>query len=296
MFLRCLVVRDYLIERAHGMKILSLNACVLPPCFTSVACCSNDNKDRRLQLAAEFCDDRNADVVVLQEVWDSAWSSKNVRNAFTAFAAFAHVSHFSPLRWHFTNTGTMVLSKYPIIEHHQVIFRATAGFQSLVSNGAHHAKLVVPDVGELHIIVTHIHAGPNDSAWRNNATVCRQVQMSQLCELKEFIHQVVPSNGRCVLVGDFNSDAIGQASSSRDLLPFSEVVAMFGESALQSIDFPSTYPFPTSGGKLVNAKFAGESTCVDHIFTPLDVRSVAVHEPRQENTWFSDHAIVEVEI
>jgi hypothetical protein len=276
------------------IRVASLNLCLQPPFLVNVGIFGCDRKNRRIDLATQFCLEHNVDIVILQEVWDSIWSSANIKNTRERFAkvGYKNVSYFPVKMPRATNTGMMILSKKEINFSAQHIFVNTGGLQSMVSNGVHYSL-----IGDLHIFATHIHAGPFDTSCRNDGEKCRKIQKAQITELKEIIAKNA-RDSRILVVGDFNSDAIGESISSRDLLPFPELVQTLGmgESLLQQIGYPSTYPFPNCGSYLVNPKFIGESTCVDHAFSTDNDCKTLVYPPAWEDEWFSDHAVVIIDM
>lgn len=282
------------------VRLASLNVCLQPPGLVNVGLWGNDRKPERIALVVDFCVGHQIDIVLLQEVWDVGWSSRTIHQVKNRFAeqGFVHAIYVPVKRWSLTNTGMMVLSTQPLGHPHEYVFQHTGGWQSLVSNGALYTQITIPGWGELHLAVTHLHAGPADTAWRNDGPTCRRIQRAQVQELRQFLKTHIADSAPTLVVGDFNTETLGDDSTIHppNVLDVEEVVTELGlgDSLLKPLQppytYPSTYPFPITGGYLVNPAFENQPICVDHAFTNVHGVQATVHAPYWKDEWLSDHA------
>lgn len=290
--------------RADGPAILCANLCLLPPGLKNAP--GDTNKKTRAAAFFDFVARRapHVDVLILQEVWDSMWSSAMPRlvERLAREAGFRHVVIDPRKPFRLVNSGLAIASKLPVLRSSTHTFQSSAGVQWWVPNGVLHAELQSA-AGPLHVMSTHLHAGPRDSALLNSVSVSKRVQLGQLQELRAFAQRVMAGeqtrHAPLVVAGDFNIDGADVRGrehevSVSDLLEYAHMERILGPSALASIGFPSTYPFPAEGGSLANPAFFGESTCVDHVVCTgctSDVEVLPLYS-RARKLWISDHAAV----
>ena len=288
-----------------------MNVCLMPPLVRNKGLCGSDEKAERVRRLGRLVAKRRLDVLILQEVWDSRWSSwcvRAVRNELAASAGLVHCVSFpargccSPV-----GTGLMVASRFPIVGAAEHVFRATGGLQRGVANGIMHARIDISTAAagatDLHAFSTHVHAGPADSSLFNWGGAAKAVQEAQCHEIMEFVREMTGAQGTFIVAGDFNSDARGDGRTSASLLDYKRLVQiMGGQSLLRRCGFPSTYPHPnrpTPDAYLVNPAFYGELTCIDHVFSnaPDDaIRRVQAIDPYDGEDVVSDHSLVVVDL
>jgi hypothetical protein len=239
------------------------------------------------------------DVLLLQEVWDtplfsrSAWLGGALRTlGYRCIASSRAGPCWAPL-----NGGLLVASRAPFAAPPaELVFRATAGAQSLCPKGALLVRLASPPC---FVCTTHFHAGDEElPCFRGRGRTAR-IQSSQAEELRAFLreHGALPGGPGylglpLVLAGDFNSDAAGELSG----LPFRALCRALAPAAhlRPPPATPHTYPHPTScPSPLVFAPHRGTRAHLDHFFllgcAPLGLRVLA---PRRGALWLSDHAPV----
>jgi hypothetical protein len=96
--------------------------------------------------------------------------------------------------------------------------------------------------------------------------------------------------------GDFNIDAIESVTSGL-LLEYDVLKNIMGmDSLLKQCGFPTTYPVPETGSFLVNKKFIGDKTCVDHSFSSSNNIKVDAKVLEVDGLFLSDHAAIIMKI
>lgn len=243
-----------------SLRVLSMNMCLLPPGMRN-APGDTDKLGRIAALGRALREELvDVDVILAQEVWDAAWSSRNtalVEDELRA-SGFVHVATSPRPAFALASNGLLVASRrWPIEASETLTFAASAGLQRVVPNGALRCALRVRD-GYVDVVTAHIHAGPGDTALWNDAATSKEVQRRQLEELRGWL---LGGEGRFVLGGDFNVDGLDR---DPDLLPSSEMEAVLGTSVLSNASFPDTYPV---GVDLVAPGFEGKHACLDHLFS-----------------------------
>ena len=307
------------------MKILSFNACILPP-FVTNANSYDDKKKERIKLFFKHVA-HEYDVLLLQEVWDCMWSTRCTTN-FVEYTlnyarkhGFVH-SYHEPRKWYqVTNSGLMILSKLPISNCRSHTFQASSGVQYFIPNGVL-ACTVDPESKRVDkrvdVFVTHIHAGPLDSSFMNDVRTSQRVQRQQIIELMTFVrdrygglgdggglgdHSVPSASSakvRYIIAGDFYSDGANMCDSTLTLLPYEMLRELIGSSSLlQSQGFPITNPIPFGGSFLCNPAFKHEQTCVDHVFVSEGLRRGIKCQVKclcVDGLYLSDHAALHIDV
>ena len=172
-----------------------------------------------------------------------------------------------------SNTGNMILSRMPLHNATSMVYRSTAGWQSIVSNGILYATTTLPDGVVLHLFTTHLQcttAPPTAPAADdvNTAQVLsaleagtESVRQRQLLELKAFMDRTICfEDDAWMLAGDLNIEG-GSAE-------YYDMVDLLGREALGAPDFVSTYnteSFLTPPGW----RGVEYSTALDHVLTNL---------------------------
>jgi endonuclease/exonuclease/phosphatase family metal-dependent hydrolase len=172
-----------------------------------------------------------------------------------------------------SNTGNMILSRMPLQNAKSMVFKSTAGWQSIVSNGCLYATTMLPDGVLLHLFTTHLQcttAPPTAPAADDVGTAqvlnlveagTESVRQRQLLELKAFMDRTICfEDDVWMLAGDLNIEG-GSAE-------YYDMVDLFGRNALGAPDFISTYnteSFLTPPGW----RGVEYSTALDHVLTNL---------------------------
>jgi endonuclease/exonuclease/phosphatase family metal-dependent hydrolase len=281
--------------RADGgghVRLLALNICLLPAGlnFSSKYCCDgNDRKAERLGKLLQLMDD--FDIVLLNELWGSPLSYHHGR--FTAAARRKGFNVATDPIGMVSNTGNMILSRFPLRDVSSIIFQSHAGWQSMVPNGALHATTQLPSGEALHLFTTHLQcttappeairppaspsavdamsSGMLDLLERGEKVIggkCDTVRKRQLLELKAFMDSVVPtSEDKYLLGGDLNIEG-GSPE-------YMELTKLFGRHTLNAPEFVATY---NTDSFLTPPGWRGVeySVCLDHIISNLSVMDFKV--------------------
>eukprot|EP00735_Rhodelphis_limneticus_P006356 TRINITY_DN18755_c0_g1::TRINITY_DN18755_c0_g1_i1::g.15252::m.15252 TRINITY_DN18755_c0_g1::TRINITY_DN18755_c0_g1_i1::g.15252 ORF type:complete len:282 (-),score=18.97,sp/Q1ZXD9/Y8017_DICDI/26.47/2e-07,Exo_endo_phos/PF03372.18/5.2e-23,Exo_endo_phos_2/PF14529.1/4.3e+02,Exo_endo_phos_2/PF14529.1/0.36 TRINITY_DN18755_c0_g1_i1:79-924(-) len=276
------------------LKIISINACLLPIGFVNSSIIGYDNQLPRIDKLMHFIQDY--DIIILQEVWGTIYSHL-IPNAVLKLADKYGFHHYvRPARscLQMVDNGLMILSKYEIIDSDQLTFQSSSGLQWFIPNGVIYASVRLPTKKSLHVFCTHFHAGPRDSSLLNSDVTCKQVQRDQARELRAFMKEMMRHDptGAFLLAGDFNSDALGNCPELLDFAELCHIMEM--SSLLEHFRFPNTYPIPLEGGPLVNPAFVGVPTCLDHVFSNLPRAQIDVISVVYDNEYISDHAAIAV--
>ena len=174
-----------------------------------------------------------------------------------------------------SNTGNMILSRMPLGNATSMVFKSTAGWQSLVSNGVLHATTRLPDGVLLHLFTTHLQcttAPPTKTVDAEDVSAearmlkiveggTENVRQRQLLELKAFMDRTVcMEQDKWLLAGDLN--IVGGSEE------YYEMVDLLGRQSLGAPDFVSTYnteSFLTPPGW----RGVEYSVALDHVLTNL---------------------------
>jgi len=230
----------------------------------------NDRKTERLGMLVQLIEDY--DIILLNEMWGCSWSSHH--SNFIAKARTKGFNVVSDPIGAVSNTGNMILSRMPLDNATSMVYKSTAGWQSIVSNGVLHATTKLPDGEMLHLFVTHLQcttappaqAGNNDDA--GTARVLSMVEggtetvrRRQLLELKGFMDRIIClEDDKWMLAGDLNIEG--------GSIEYHDMVDLLGREALGAPDFVSTYnteSFLTPPGW----RGVEYSVALDHIITNL---------------------------
>lgn len=265
-----------------SLKILSYNMCLPPYGFDS----TDDDRELRIQCFLEHYG-HQYDVLLLQEVWSTVISDYTLKFFVHMARKYGFVHRASTVKrlWQLSNNGLLVLSKRPIRKAASITFNRSAGLQWFMCTGALHVQ-----IEHLDLFVPYIHTGPMDTSIGNDSLTCKEVQRSQIRQLKEFVDANV--TGRYIVAGDFNVDALPSVSGSTVLSYLDLVKIMGSQSLLTDIGFPHTYPDPNFA--FVNPKLATERNCIDHVFTNILGLKVGVKFMVVDGLSISDHAAVEI--
>jgi endonuclease/exonuclease/phosphatase family metal-dependent hydrolase len=280
------------------MKILSLNFCLLPPLLTN----ANSKNDLKFERTIEFFNlfSKEYDILLLQEVWDTTWCYfSNIQNFIINLSkSYGFAYHYKLNRkWYqICNDGLLILSKYSIQEVDYLTFHNSGGLQWFVPNGVLFAK-----IENINFFTTHIHAGTLDSSLCNNIEKSKTIQELQIKELKTFIDLKCKENDKYIIAGDFNSDALFNLKTSYTMISYYKLCDIINSTSLLSkIDYKNTYPIPLEGSILINKKFINNESCVDHVFSNIDIEKIdiSLNELKLDkyNLFTSDHAGIEIKL
>lgn len=205
---------------------------------------------RRSQLALRLITDSAPDVVVLNEAFSLSFGriiTAGLRRlgylctgqgcALANQRAWQNGPTKAPLLRRVIGSGVHIFSKFPILQQHQLAYRArhTKTQDSLSAMGAAVVKLQLP-AGKLWLAATHLQADqPPVPVAQTHA-----VRMAQLCELRDFVAATVPPTDAVVLAGDLNIEYFGDPGSKMpgvDHLAANAVIGGRIEPANEIVDF-----------------------------------------------------------
>ena len=109
-----------------------------------------------------------------------------------------------------TDSGLLILSKFPIVDSGSMYFKSTHGRQ-LAPKGCLFAKIRLSD--ELFVIVVNVHLSSSSSAQETSADgPASQTISDQLKEMRHFIETIQLEHPNCpmLIAGDFNINGIAQ--------------------------------------------------------------------------------------
>jgi endonuclease/exonuclease/phosphatase family metal-dependent hydrolase len=267
-----------------SLNLLSYNMCLPPYGFDQ----TDDNRELRIQSFLELYSDKY-DVLLLQEVWSTLYSDYTLRFFITMACKYGFKYSATTVKrlWQLSNNGLLVLSKKPIQKADSINFSQSAGLQWFMSTGAIYVR-----IDDIDIFMPYIHTGPKDTSLGNDSIICKQVQESQIRELKRFA--VRNSTGKYIIAGDFNVDAL-PSPSAKTVLPYKQLIEIMGsDSLLIDIGFPPTYP--DTNFAFVNPNLINEKNCIDHVFTNILGVGVNVKFFIASGISISDHAGVEITV
>lgn len=163
-------------EPDPGIQILTLNTWGLPfPIARS-------SPWRRFPGIRRMLDQRQADIVGLQEVWRGA---RRLLDGLEGLRRGPDTRHL--------DSGLALVSPHPISNLSERSFTAARGVDRLKQKGMLTARVELPEVGPIEVLVTHLQAGGGPA----NAAV-RGLQVEQLLEV------VDGWQGPTLVMGDFN--------------------------------------------------------------------------------------------
>lgn len=170
---------------------------------------------RRLRAARRVLESLDADVIVLNEAMNRGARRLAVDGLGLPFAA-PEPGHWRRRRDWTTSTGddsrwrrpvgsgVRVLSRFPLTEAHQYVYRARQrGTQDWWANKGIALVRVHPPGGPLWVAATHLQADEPPMARART----QEVRAAQLVELRELVHRHVPRDEPVVVAGDLNIDA-----------------------------------------------------------------------------------------
>ncbi|ARZ65958.1 sphingomyelinase C [Streptomyces albireticuli] len=201
-------------EKAPAISVMAFNVEQLPSITEIARTWGSDRRTERATVAAEVIRRENPDVVVLDEAFNKYAQAMrtDLRKAYPHqsslvgehcggkgnWTSYAGNCSNSPI---VVNGGVTVLSKYPILESHQLVYsdsdRKTSDYKS--NKGAALVRLSV-DGAPVWVAGTHLQADEESGSPIENT---RKVRLRQLRELRSWATE--KSGGRPVIVaGDLN--------------------------------------------------------------------------------------------
>ena len=273
---------------------------------------------KRVREMLELFED--ADVICLQEVWDTVlhrWSDvvREEAEAFGFQVSAAPIPCGYPV-----NSGLAILSKYAVSDASSHVFGASSGLQWFVPKGFQHVMLLTEAYEVFHVLNTHIHATAVDTALCNSPHKSIRIQQRQIMQISKYMRENIlpphltpsPVKGSIddhvplvILSGDFNVDAIN-AVPDTSTVTFAWLESHFRlrfkmrHMSEEAEEHLVTYPFfslPVS--QLVDRSVYEKQFALDHIFSTYPFHDTPTTLRLYDTTAdcnFSDHAAVQVDI
>lgn len=271
-------------ESSAALKILNLNACVLP---RGAHFSEDDRKQARLKDIFKQFVAGGYDIGIYQEIWESIFCKEIVSDFYKMFQEAGFYVSYSPLyKWTF-GTGNVIISKYPIIEANVWIYQTSSGWQKMMPNGILHAKIQLPGERLLDVYNTHQHSDnkPGDH-WMNFSF--KEIRRGQTVELLEFAKITNPDDNLFIYAWDWNvpggkpeyHDMVKQIGSHSNLETEAVITGKWpatlnGKHFLMRSDWANhsdvSLDHAFSNGKFSDTKVLSEWNISDHFAIELSV-------------------------
>lgn len=168
-------------------------------------------REKALPSLIQHLRSEQPDIVGLCEVWVDSEKQK-LRNELADIYPFSHQGPWEdaprPLEFEYFDGGLLLLSKYPIVDRHQTIYRQCAGEDCLTNKGVLHARIAVPGHPvNYDIFITHMQSCPPEVPQIPGVgpSNCEDVlEVSQADHLSSFVQACSSPEGVALLMGDLN--------------------------------------------------------------------------------------------
>lgn len=171
-------------------------------------------RNRVLPTLEAWLRDQTPDVVVLTEFWvkdEKKAFADQVSDLYPHWVAGPDEDSPRPVEVEVFDGGLLVLSRHPIIEWHQTVYRQCSGEDCFVNKGAIHLRVAIPGLPDgCDVFGTHmqscppefgegvIGAGPGDCG--------EKLRIYQTLHLRDFVHAYRDPTRPAFLLGDLNHD------------------------------------------------------------------------------------------
>jgi endonuclease/exonuclease/phosphatase family metal-dependent hydrolase len=194
----------YIISMDTQIKFLTLNMFLRPP---GIKTNSSDFKDLRTRILIESILPQ-FDLVILQEVFSTLSSRKSliISESEKLGFLFSQIGpEASPFSGTFTDSGLLVLSRFPILESDEITYEDSMSSDRLSSKGATYSKIQIGS-SCIHLFSTHLQSSYTTFDYQEFLRY-RMIRRKQLVQLKKFIDLKTAGLNETVLIGgDFNID------------------------------------------------------------------------------------------
>lgn len=167
---------------SQTLRALTYNVWGLPGVLVSTP--------ERFELIYHFIGAYRADIISFNETFHEK------TEILSQIEGYPYHTYGLPKKGMRTSSGLLILSKYPIIMSKRLLFSKCSGSDCFSRKGALLARVLVPGIGEVDVITTHLNAGPVGKSKV-------RLRKSQLEQIKDFVEE--HSEGRpLIMMGDFN--------------------------------------------------------------------------------------------
>ncbi|CAI2368358.1 unnamed protein product [Moneuplotes crassus] len=196
--------RDFEVENckeAKTVKVLTQNMFLRPVVKTN----ESDYKYERLQDLLQVI--QNFDILCFQEVFSGLNSHKPQLLTVGKKAGFNYYCHSSKPGYfekYLTDGGLVNLSRYPIVESDEEVYKKAIGDCSIAKKGVLFSKI---DINGNHLYLFNTHLQANYYSSYDLYRKCINTKMYQLKQLAEYIESKtrdMKPDDKIMLVGDFN--------------------------------------------------------------------------------------------
>jgi endonuclease/exonuclease/phosphatase family metal-dependent hydrolase len=108
------------------------------------------------------------------------------------------------------NGGLLLMSKHPIVDSHQTVYRQCAGEDCFTNKGALHARIAVTGhPRQYDVFLTHMQSCPPEQSWMADVgpgDCLRKLREFQVLHLRDFIQAYSSPDRPALLMGDLNHD------------------------------------------------------------------------------------------
>jgi endonuclease/exonuclease/phosphatase family metal-dependent hydrolase len=175
------------------VRVLTQNCCLLPHyLFQSKG---DDNRAQRAELIHRMV--QRYDIVLLQEVFSTRWCSQ-WRELFSNVPGMSSLLTVKGVE-KFTDSGLVILSRYPIVKSSFHRFRSKSFTNSVIDRGFLYAAI---QVGDKVVHVVNSHYNPNEC--HIGPLPAGEYRRRQLGEIQAFRNGSGDRDGNWIIGGDFN--------------------------------------------------------------------------------------------
>ncbi len=185
------------------------------------------------------------------------------------------------------NGGLLILSKFPIIQKKQIIFKSATGFDHLVQKGALFVRLKVSTDHFIDVVLTHM------QAHKKNKHI--KVRKNQLREISQLIQENNKKNP-LILMGDFNI-----VGDSKEYQSFKSIFPEYTDLYRYHYN-DEGYTYDSNSNPLA---FGNVRLRLDYIWindqvnphdTTIKINPISLNRPERKVDFLSDHFALEATI
>lgn len=154
---------------------------------------------KRLPFIADAIRSRNADIVVLQEIYDEIHVNLITQKLRDMYPFISRQASGGILQFH---NGLVILSKWPVTDQRLVRCDDAANLELLLASKSFLASTIdIPSVGRICVVNVHLTAGGEQDPTSRSSEDCREKELRQVID---FINYEENNGKPCILLGDFN--------------------------------------------------------------------------------------------
>lgn len=180
------------------LKILTYNVCGLPKPLGTM-----DSNPRRFYRIGRQIRELSADIVGLQEMWESNTSLVLKASHYKHRFSELEVEHLKR-KLLFGRSGLAIASRYPMSDCELLAFSSTSGLERVVNKGAIYARIQTPN-GEVDVYNVHLTSEPERlNKLFVSLSYSHKIRDLQLRELNDWIKRRSKPGVPVYVMGDFN--------------------------------------------------------------------------------------------